>query len=500
MSKNLWRLFVVIALLFGAIAIKHPTVAKAQQEEPTHEPVVCGNYLVNECQVLSPQEIATLQADADFWGLYISNGDNSYRYKGEITRVPNQAGWNTFGQINAVPSEIRVRRDSWTSIPQMGIYWWKNQLLVTKPGYLLEGEIPTPLPAKGGTNPVEEIGVPDWNNFSVTESSSWDRGKILVWAFVPELTEKEVILHVFDVYAGFLESVESIPLPVEYEYTNVASVDWIPGEDLEVVSVNTNARLVQPFWEETWDWSDVDWVYEDDHERFIKAGFTEAQAREAVRLMYEADKLEFSNVYPNYLNTEWTATVEWTDNFDVKRRDGKVYRIENDRLYTWKACEEWCYSTSYTPVVGGHIYVDPYTFWYNDTDAALWTTNVTPAREILEKDQELLEKRLAAGEITEQLSVVTGIYDKDWDDDGQIDSKLVNTNNGPIDLPILYLPPMGTAVYVYTYTKTSQAPNMDLAWDVMALKDARGDLWFFNTEAEYGSGFDAETYNVDNDE
>jgi len=498
---KLWCAVVIFVLLFGAVlSINHPVSAQAEQEEPKHDPIECGKYLVNECQVLTTEEVAALKEGSDFWGIYISDKNGTYKYKGDITRVPNPAEWGPFGLIDKIPSEVHIRRDSFTSLPQMGISWANGQLTVTNPGYLLEGEIYTPLPPKGGVSVFAEdkISTPDWKNFTTIESSSWDGGKILTWEFVPQVTENEMILHIFYLYVGFLEPVDVLPHPTEYEYTEVASVDWIPGEDLEVISVNTNARHIPLTWEETWDWLDVAWMYDYEYEQFIEAGFTEDQANQSVRLIYEADRQEFSGIYPNYRNTKWTATIEWVDNVEIKKRDGSVYRIKNDHLYAWKACEEGCSSTSYTPNVNEHMFVDPYTFWNIETDiiANLWTTNVDPARQILEKDQNLLDMRLAVGEVTVELSVVTGIYDMDWDNDGNVDSKLIDTNNGPIDLPIHYLPPIGTAVYVYTYTTSSTQDHSN--WDVMALVDAREGLWYFNSEAEYGNGFNAKAYNIGN--
>ena len=456
----------VFALAIALVVLAAMPVHPAYAQETVHPAVTCSEG--TPCVVLTQTEIASLGQEAADWNLYLSYGEHNFKYTFAWVRPENPAGWYSFGPTELVPSKIRIPRDSFTSVPQMGIYWWKDQLVYHQPGRLLNGEINTLLTSPGPLTTVLETNIPmpnwnddyAWDDNRIYTTYAWDGSRIYTWWFVPELTAEELVLHILDLRVGFLTPVTNVPTHVDFVYDSPADVDWVPGEELAVVSVNTNARAVP--------------------ETSIYEGET----------------------YHNYESTLWRATWQWTDNFVFRRAaDGSLYRISDRNIMTSRACapDEQCYTTGYYPKAGENVYVYPYTLWdiadskeYGDPEYAnLWLFNVSPARDILPQDQVLINQRLAAGEVELVEATVIGPLD-----DGK--TKLINTSQGPLDLPISYMPPIGTKVIAYIYNENANTPYT-VGWRVMALFDLTsktGKLWFFNSDAEYGRQFDAETYNV----
>ena len=437
------KIFFVLVALIMALTLINPTPARAATQP--HAAVVCQG---GPCAVLTPVEIAGLKKGASDWaGLYLSYGGKyDYKYSQSWVRVPNSAEWPSFGTIDLVPSEIRIKRDSFTSIPQMGVYWWKNQLAFYEPGWLIPGEIPTPLPNYTGaltTILAQDIPQPDWTNIKSVTSYAWNGGDmILTWLFVPEVRAMEIVLHILDLRTGFLKVVDDLPGQYSYDYDSPASMKPIPGEELTVIQVGTNSRSVP---------------------------------------RREEDGTQ------NYQATTWRATQQWTDSYVLQRADGSLYRLANRSIIAERACtpEEECYSRTYELSAGEKVYIEPYTLWDIDTEYAnIRLSNVNPARPILPADQELINQRLATGEITKVEATVIG--PEKW-----LSTKIIGTDQGTLDLVIHYMPPVGSKVVAYIY-KTAPLQG----WGVMALFDEQGRLWFFNTEVEYEGTFDATTYNV----
>lgn len=488
MIAKLARLFLITAILAGTLASlaisAHPVYA---QEEITSV-IYCKGADPNPCEILSEAALVDLESISKFW-MYQSYGMYDFRIQGV---------WYTRA-VDPIPDEIHIDRDSFTSIPQLGIYWWKDRLVYHESGWTYDDDIPLTNP-----NKAEELSVYELSEERRLVTYQWDGAKTLTWNFDVELTDTEIVIKVNQFMVQFMYPVDTLPYFTQETYDLPANVDWVSGEELRVVAVHKNSRTIPSTWEEKWLWEDVSWLYEDDLNELIANGTDETEAMEIINTKFQKDANKYRGVFPNYKNTLWSVTQEWIDGYTFERQDGSLVRISEDNLMTSRACteEEHCYSTSYNLSVGDLVYVYPYTLediwnsldYENGAYANLWVFNVSPARDVTLADKTLLVHRMQAGEVTRIDGVIS--EPEDIDGDGELD---ITYEDGTMILPLHtgYMPPVGTSFHGYIYTESAVIPHDNAPEGrVMALFDEDNMLWYFNNSGEKGHSFDAETYGI----
>ncbi len=490
----------ILASLFGMLAIPEPV----QAQENQYQIVDCANVTQELCATIGSDQIASLKALSQYWGLYVTNGRKNYKYHETWIRNNNPAGWNSWEGEEFVPDQIILGGNN-VVLPRMGIEMKDGELFYHQPGYLLDSEVPIPLPNSESDSwkkiNLQKLPDIDWDgDFQLYESYYLDGTNLFRWIWVPELTVNSVTLNVIDLTVGFLEEVKYLPKSYDFNYDQPAHIDWVPGEALRIASVNVNSRRIAPTYEVTL--HDISWYWEDELQRLVDQGMDDTQAWNKLLKSKGKEIKSWIGTKPNYKNTTWRAAVEWVDNY-VIIKGSEAYRIADNALMTSRACtsEEHCYSRSYTPQVGEIVYVYPYTLeanWNaqsNNSDYSyLWVINVYPGRNISSKDNTLLASRILAGEVHRIDGVISEPLYNPVDHD-----TVVNYDNGTKILPIFVgeMPPVGTAFHAYIYTDKAVTPYDDSPEDrIMALFDDEGKLWYFNNYAEKGHSFDAETYNI----
>ena len=487
MKNNLiWRVLMALIVLISALAAAaHPAYA---QEEATNV-VYCSEQENRSCEVISAEIIGKFEEEANFW-MYLTYGVHNFRVNGV---------WYT-RTVDPIPTEIHIDRDSYTSIPQMGIFWQQDSLVYNQVGWAYDNDVPLTNP-----NAQQVFTADELSSEPMLVTYQWDGAKTLTWNINVAISDEEIIIRVNQFMVQFMYPISQLPSYERQTYTLPADIEWVSGEELEVVAVHKFSRTVPATWTETYLWEDVSWMYEDNLSRLIAGGMNKGLAEDIVQAQFEADADQYRGTFPNYENTLWRVTWEWEDGYTFQRRDGSLIKISDDNLMTSRACtkEEHCYSRGFTPEVGQTLYVDPYTIW-NIADwkdykggtrkdlANLRLINVSPARDILPQDWELLQKRWRHAEVDPFFATITG-----WVYDGSF--MKIETDQGPLNLRASVSPPIGTKIAAYIYNQSASAKHYnpgELTGRVMVLFDDQGKLWFFNNSIEYGFSFDAETYST----
>ena len=399
------------------------------------------------CAVLRAQDILDIKALAKPWNLYLTDEkSNHYSASYFMLREPNPAGWIAWPNSDLAPSEVHINTSLQVDIPQMGLHYAYNTLGVHVPGYLQGGEIPLALPSnKGGLTVVNIETKVDWTNINYGEnpfvySYSFDDSLNLIvyWSFVPEMVGDELVLHIFDVQFMFLQPVISLPSPQSFKHDDVAKLNWQVGDKLVVLSVNRDSRVVEK---------------------------------------------------TSLKDTDWGATWEWVDSYVMFRfSDAKVITISENDIMAEAPCTTGCYTQGIGLKQSQIVYVDGSMAWSMATGGdILWLTTVDIAHLAMrQQDWAILEQRAKRGELSFSFGTVAGVYN----DKGSYQIQL--SDGSHIELPISYAPPVGTDIAIVTYKNV----DTSMAWPVMALFDNDAHLWFFNTQVEYGVGFDAVVYST----
>ncbi len=510
MFTKLFRVVLIAAIIAGMFASLAINPQPVQAQENQYQIVDCANVMQKICATIGSDQIASLKALSQYWGLYVTNGRKNYKYHETWIRNNNPAGWNSWQGEEFVPDQVMLGSSN-VELPRMGIELKDGELYYHQPGYLLDSEVPIPLPNSGRDSwkkiNLKNLPDIDWDgDFQLYESYYLDGTNLFRWIWVPEPTANGVTLNVIDLTVGFLEEVKHLPKSYVFDYDQPADIDWIPGEALRIASVNMNSRRIAPTYEVTL--QDISWYWEDELQRLLDQGMDDTQAWDRLLKSKGKEIKSWIGTKPNYKNTTWRATVEWVDNY-VILKGSEAYRIADHALMTSRACtsEEHCYSTSYTPQVGEIVYVYPYTLddnwrarqshhdWSN-----LWVLNVYPGRIITKSDSELLQSRIDAGEVKSFRALL--LEPEDLDGDGELDIVYQNGNGVSKEKQILPsfigdMPPINHAVYVWVYTdKAVTKYDSNPEGKVAAIFDTDGTLWYFNNYAEKGQSFDAETYGV----
>ena len=484
MKTKFWQIVLAILVLILGLATVNPVFA---QEETYEEIVYCDNQSDRSCEILSARTIEFLKDKSNRWDYFLSYGENNYSIRGIWYTKP----------FDPIPSEIHIAKDSYTSLPQMGIFWWKDHLVYYQSGWLRGNN--TPL-----TNPGDPIilKTEDINDDTWFVSYSWNGSAIMTWNVGVSLDDFDLVIHINQFMMQTLTPTGKLPPYTEYSYDYPADNNWIPGEELEVLGVYTNTRTVPDVY--LTNWEDLDWYFEDQIAELRAQGVTESDIWSTIKSRYQNDEevLEMLKPWYNYKNTMWKVSRTWVDNYLIGWHGGFVYRYAEDNIMTSRACseEEHCYSTSFTPKVGQILFVYPYTLediqsWkeYENGDhvdlSNLWLFDVYPGRKILARDQELLDRKISMGEVSRLVATITG-----WNEDGKI-----QTDKGLLNLSVSVMPPIGTQITAWIYNEDAEAKYYsrgELTGKVMALFDDQGLIWFFNNDAEYGFSFDAEIYST----
>ena len=156
-----------IALLCAFLLSPFLGVRSVAANENSANVVVCKTA---PCDVLTQATVDTMRAQSQFWGLYLSRGNGQWTWEAHQAWSRSYSnGFKYPGFGVAIPDEVRIRRNSNTSIPRMGLYWWKNVLAYSQPGWMNNAEVPVALSDANALKTIKGAAIPqptwkEWDN------------------------------------------------------------------------------------------------------------------------------------------------------------------------------------------------------------------------------------------------------------------------------------------------------------------------------------------------